>query len=516
PNLEQDKIAQALEIIKLKKRVRKLEKKRKLTVFRLKRLRNVGTTQRIKSSTDTVMDDQEDASKQGGIIVDLDADKEGKGFSGVETPLFKEELENLEQDKIAQALEIIKLKKRVRKLEKKRKLTVSRLKRLRNVGTTQRIESSTDTVMDDQEDASKQGGIIVDLDADKYVTLEEVEVKKTVKVEKNADVHGRHEESQAEAYHIDLEHVDKVLSMHEDEPKPAELQKVIEVVTTTKLMTEVIIAAAPITTATITTAPNKGKGIMVEEPKTLKKQARIEHDEAYARELEAELNKNINWDDVIEQVQRKEKEDNVVLRYPALKRKPQTEAQARKNMIVYLKNMVGFKMDYFKGMSYDNIRPIFEKYFNSNVAFLEKSKEQLEEEESGALKRTSESLEEKAAKKQKLDEEPKNFSDDFLLTTLTYMFEKPDVEAQVWKNQRGVHGLANVKSCRLLESRRVHIITFTTTQMVLLVERRYPLTRFTLEQMLNNVRLEVEEESEVSLELLKFVRKQQQEGYRPE
>nr|GEY83013.1 retrovirus-related Pol polyprotein from transposon TNT 1-94 [Tanacetum cinerariifolium] len=31
---------------------------------------------------------------------------------------------------------------------------------------------------------------------------------------------------------------------------------------------------------------------------------------------------------------------------------------------------------------------------------------------------------------------PKNFFDDFLLTTLTYMFEKPDVEAQVWKNQR--------------------------------------------------------------------------------
>nr|GEV69607.1 hypothetical protein [Tanacetum cinerariifolium] len=37
---------------------------------------------------------------------------------------------------------------------------------------------------------------------------------------------------------------------------------------------------------------------------------------------------------------------------------------------------------------------------------------------------------------------PKNLSDDFRLTTLTYMFEKPDVQAQVWKNQRTVHGLA--------------------------------------------------------------------------
>nr|GFD13564.1 hypothetical protein [Tanacetum cinerariifolium] len=49
--------------------------------------------------------------------------------------------------------------------------------------------------------------------------------------------------------------------------------------------------------------------------------------------------------------------------------------------------------------------------------------------------------------------------------------------------------------------------------MILLVERRYPLTRFTFEQMLNNVWLEVKEESEVSLELLRFVRRQQQEGY---
>nr|GFB25091.1 ribonuclease H-like domain-containing protein [Tanacetum cinerariifolium] len=111
---------------------------------------------------------------------------------------------------------------------------------------------------------------------------------------------------------------------------------------------------------------------------------------------------------------------------------------------------------------------------------------------------------------------PKNFSDDFLLNTLKAMFEKPNVEDHIWKNQRGSYGLAKVKSWKLLESCGVHIITFTTTQMILLVERRYPLTRFTLDQMLNNVRLEVKEESEVSLELLRFVRRQQQEGYRSE
>nr|GFD38107.1 hypothetical protein [Tanacetum cinerariifolium] len=43
-------------------------------------------------------------------------------------------------------------------------------------------------------------------------------------------------------------------------------------------------------------------------------------------------------------------------------------------------------------------------YFNSNVAFLEKTKEQLEEEESRSLKRKVESSKEKAIKEQKLDE----------------------------------------------------------------------------------------------------------------
>nr|GFB32962.1 hypothetical protein [Tanacetum cinerariifolium] len=73
--------------------------------------------------------------------------------------------------------------------------------------------------------------------------------------------------------------------------------------------------------------------------------------------------------------------------------------------MVYLKNIAGFKMDFFKGMSYDDIRPIFEKHFHSVVGFLEKSKELLEEEASRALKRKSESSEQQAAKKQKLDEE---------------------------------------------------------------------------------------------------------------
>nr|GEV34616.1 hypothetical protein [Tanacetum cinerariifolium] len=71
--------------------------------------------------------------------------------------LFKK-VDELEQDKKTQALEILKLMKRVKKLEKKRRSKYSGLKRLRKVGTSQRVESSAKTIMGAQEDASKQRG----------------------------------------------------------------------------------------------------------------------------------------------------------------------------------------------------------------------------------------------------------------------------------------------------------------------------------------------------------------------
>nr|GFB06847.1 hypothetical protein [Tanacetum cinerariifolium] len=62
--------------------------------------------------------------------------------------ILTQKVANLEKDKVAQVLEIVKLKQRVRKSKKKRKSKSSSLKRLRKVGTLQRVESSNDTVMD--------------------------------------------------------------------------------------------------------------------------------------------------------------------------------------------------------------------------------------------------------------------------------------------------------------------------------------------------------------------------------
>nr|GFB58414.1 hypothetical protein [Tanacetum cinerariifolium] len=88
-----------------------------------------------------------------------------------------------------------------------------------------------------------------------------------------------------------------------------------------------------------------------------------------------------------------------------MKKIPQTEAQAQRNMMVYLKNTAGFILDYFKGMSYEDIRLIFEAKFNANMEFLLKSKEQMEEEKSRAIALINETLAQKAAKKRRLNKE---------------------------------------------------------------------------------------------------------------
>nr|GEW71703.1 ARM repeat superfamily protein [Tanacetum cinerariifolium] len=206
-----------------------------------------------------------------------------------------------------------------------------------------------------------------------------------------------------------------------DESEPTKVQEVVDVVTTTKLITEVVTAASEIITAASTNITAT--------------EAQVPAVTLTAAPLKVT---------VIDHVNKKAKEDNAIKRYQAMKRKPQTEAQAKKNMMIYLRNVDGFKMNYFKGMSYDDIRPVFEKYFDSNVAFLIKSKEQMDEEDIRALKRLNETPAEKAAKKQKLDKE----------------VEELKRHLQIVSNED--------------------------------------------DDMLNNVHIEVEEESEVSLELLSF------------
>ncbi|GKA57143.1 hypothetical protein Tco_0756331, partial [Tanacetum coccineum] len=50
--------------------------------------------------------------------------------------------------------------------------------------------------------------------------------------------------------------------------------------------------------------------------------------------------------------------------------RPFSVAEVRKNMCMYLKNQGGYKLSHFKGMSYEDIRPIFERVWDQNQAFI--------------------------------------------------------------------------------------------------------------------------------------------------
>nr|GEV91000.1 reverse transcriptase domain-containing protein [Tanacetum cinerariifolium] len=448
-------------------------------------------------------------------------------------------VEALEQDKVAQALEIIKLKQKVKKLERKNKLKVSRLKRLRKVRTAQRVESSVDTIMDYQEDASKQGEIITNIDVNENVTLKDVaaiektaeiendanddelepiELKKVVKVVTTAKLmtevvtaaaatittattpitaatittapsatrrrkrvvirDPKETATPSIIIHTEPKSKDKGKGIMDDELEPAELK---EVVTTSKLMTKVVTAAAatitaattPITAATITAAPSaarrrkgvvirdpeetatpsiimhtepkskeKGKWIRVEEPKPLKKQAQMLDEEVEELKKHLHIVPN-NDDDVYTEA------TPLALKVPIV---------TPPKMRVAAEYCTGAEQQtILQDIRADGNHQLFLSFLSLLRNFDREDLEVLWQ----------------LVKEIFASSKPKSFSDDFLLTTLAYMFENLDVEAQVWKSQRGVYDL---------------------------------------ETILNNVQLEVEEESEVSLELLRFIRQQQQEN----
>nr|GEU60412.1 hypothetical protein [Tanacetum cinerariifolium] len=78
------------------------------------------------------------------------------------SPQWKNMVIDLETSKITQAMEIDSLKRRVKKLEKKKKSRTHGLKRLYKVGLSVRIESSTKKCLEDQRSLNDQDEIMFD------------------------------------------------------------------------------------------------------------------------------------------------------------------------------------------------------------------------------------------------------------------------------------------------------------------------------------------------------------------
>nr|GFB39462.1 hypothetical protein [Tanacetum cinerariifolium] len=354
----------------------------------------------------------------------------GKGFSGVKTPLF----ENMLAIRAVDAEEEVQVKS-------------SKLKRLKKIGTSQCVESSEDV-----ENVFNQGRMNVDMEIDKGIELE-------VDQEKDDEVEGRHADTQAEIYNIDLDHSSKVVTA----------------------ATLVAAASAPILTA---------------KPKVLKIAAA-------APAVSTRRRKGVVFRD--------------------------TEEELHIDTPAETPTIKGYKMEFFKGKTYDQILPVFQARFDANMKFLFKTRKEMEKEDEEIIKSINETPAQKAAKRRKLTDnlrghleivpeedddvfveaiplaqkapvmdyqvvvidnrprytiiraddthqlyisfinllknfdredlealwrivkdrfstkKPTNFSHEYLLLTLKTMFGELDKQDAIWRNQKSVHGLALVK-----------------------------------------------------------------------
>nr|GEY50455.1 hypothetical protein [Tanacetum cinerariifolium] len=308
--------------------------------------------------------------------------------------------DNLEHDKAAQKLEIIKLKARVKRLEMANNIKSSKLRCLRKVGASKRIESS-----DDMEHLFNQGRMINDLDKDEGIELVVTSAKLITDV---VTATSQVSAASATISTAKLSFPDAALTV---------------VAAYTRRRKGVIIRdleeeLSSKTPAETPKLKDKGKGILIETSKPMKKKDQIELDVEYARKLHEEINKdhkeinsNIDWDAAIDRVNQKSKNPQYIKRYQGMKKRPQTKSEARKNMMIYLKNTAGYNMDFFKGMSYAEICPIFQARFDANIKFLFKSREEMEEEDQEVLKSINETPRQKAAKRRKLNEEAQEVKD---------------------------------------------------------------------------------------------------------
>ncbi|GKB60229.1 hypothetical protein Tco_0916415 [Tanacetum coccineum] len=297
--------------------------------------------------------------------------------------------------------EISSLKLRVKRLEKKVGSRTHKLKRLFKVGRSAQVVSSEDEGLGDQEDASKQGRKIDDIDKDAEVTLVD-------------ETQGRYGDDLVfDTTILDGEEVFAGQDVVEKEVSTADpVTTTGEVVTTasvevsdattitTTAITEVDLTLAQALAELRSAKPkvvDKGKAKMIEPEKPLKKTEQIRLDEELAFKLQAEEEEqarlarekaekveeaNISWDNVqamieadrllAERLQAREQEELTdeekarlfvellekrkkhfaALRAQEKRNKPPTKAQKKSTMSTYLKHMAGYKQSQLKNKSF--------------------------------------------------------------------------------------------------------------------------------------------------------------------
>nr|GEZ88319.1 hypothetical protein [Tanacetum cinerariifolium] len=264
-------------------------------------------------------------------------------------------VEHLEHDNVAQRLEIVKLKARVKKLEKTDKIKSSKLKRLRKVGASRQVESS-----DDMEDVFNQGRM---MNEDEGIKLVVTTVKLITEVVTAAASQVSPVSTTIPAASATIPAANLTISAAAPTVVAAYTRRRKGVIIRDpKEELSLKTSKTPVETPKV---KDKGKGIMIEAPKPMKKKDQIEIDAEYARKLQEEIdrdhdifNKDVDWDATIDHVNQK--------------------SSTR---------------------------------FDENIRFLFKSKEEMEEEDQEIIKSINETPAQKAAKRRKLSEEAQEAED---------------------------------------------------------------------------------------------------------
>ncbi|GJV75063.1 hypothetical protein Tco_1506647 [Tanacetum coccineum] len=191
-------------------------------------------------------------------------------------------------------------------LEKRRKLRTSGLNRLRKVGSASKVESSNDVSLGAQEDASKQGRKIADLDADAEVTLidetqERYDEEMFFDVQDDLQVTTAGEvvtTASATTTIDELTLAQTLIEIKAAKPKVFTTSATTTTTTTTRPKARGVVVqdpsefkttSSPSQASQLPQTKDKGKAKMVEPKKPLKKKDQIALDKEVARNLEAQL-----------------------------------------------------------------------------------------------------------------------------------------------------------------------------------------------------------------------------------
>ncbi|GKC49118.1 hypothetical protein Tco_1071863 [Tanacetum coccineum] len=275
----------------------------------------------------------------------------------------------------AQAQEITSLKLRVKKLEKKGGSRTHKLKRLYKVGRSARIVSSDEASLGDQEDASKQGRKIDDIDKDAEITLVD-------------ETQGRYgDDIMFDVSDLAGEEVFVAEQGVPDSKKDDDAQ-VNTAATTVSTASTIPVSAASITDVEITlaqalvelksakptTATNtrpKAKGLV-----------KIKADCLLAERLQAREQDELTIEEraiLFQQLLEKRRKHFAAKRAEEKRNRPPTKAQQRSIMCTYLKNMEGWKPKDLKKKSFDSIQKLFDKAIKRVNTFVDVDTELVKE-----------------------------------------------------------------------------------------------------------------------------------------